>query len=53
MTQCGTQATGLDLMIGRYSPDSKRSGPDRHPANFIDFFQVHEWRVQEPHQPET
>ena len=33
MTQRGTQATGLDIMIGRCSPDSQHGRYDRHPAN--------------------
>ena len=33
MTQRGTQATGLGVMIGRCSPDSQHGRPDRHPAN--------------------
>ena len=33
ITQRGTQATGLDVMIGRYSPDSQHGRPDRYPTN--------------------
>ena len=33
MTQRGTQATGLGIMIGRCSPDSQHGRPDRHSAN--------------------
>ena len=33
MTKRGTHATGLDVMNGRYSPDSQHRKPDRHPAN--------------------
>ena len=34
ITQCGTQATGLGVMIGRCSPDSQHGRPGRHPTNF-------------------
>ena len=33
ITQCGTQATGLGIMIGRCSPDSQHGSLDRHPTN--------------------
>ena len=33
ITQCGTQATGLGVMIGRCSPDRHHGRPDRHPTN--------------------
>ena len=33
MTQRGTQAKGLEVMIGRCSPDSQHGRPDRYPAN--------------------
>ena len=33
MTQRGTQATGLGVMIGRCSPDSQRGRAEGHPAN--------------------
>ena len=33
MTQRGTQATGLGVMIGRCSPDCQHGRPDSHPAN--------------------
>ena len=33
ITQCGTQATGLGVMIGRCSPDCQHGRPDRHPTN--------------------
>ena len=33
ITQHGTQATGLGVMIGRFSPDSQHGRNDRHPAN--------------------
>ncbi len=33
MTQRGTQATGLGVMIGRCSLDSQHGRYDRHPAN--------------------
>ena len=33
ITQRGTQATGLGIMIGRYSPDSQHGRPDRYPTN--------------------
>ena len=33
ITQRGTQATGLGVMIGRCSPDSQHVRSDRHPAN--------------------
>ena len=33
MTQHGTQATGLNVMIGRCSPDNQHERPNRHPAN--------------------
>ena len=33
ITQRGTQATGLGVMIGRCSPDSQHGRPDRHPTN--------------------
>ena len=33
ITQRGTQATGLGIMIGRCSPDSQHGRPDRHPTN--------------------
>ena len=31
--QPGTQATGLDVMIGQCSPDSQHGRPDHHPVN--------------------
>ena len=54
MTQRGTHATGLSVMIGRYSPDSQHRRPDRHPANIgcSFFFQIREWRFKAPHQSE-
>ena len=33
MTQRGTQAIGLGVMISRCSPDSQHGTPDRHSAN--------------------
>ena len=33
ITQRGTQATGLGVMIGRCSPDSQHGRPDRHLMN--------------------
>ena len=33
ITQCGTQATDLGVMIGRCSPDSQLGRPDSHLAN--------------------
>ena len=33
ITQRGTQATGLGVMIGRCSPDSQHERPDCHPTN--------------------
>ena len=33
ITQRGTQATGLGVMIGRCSPDSQHGRPDHHPTN--------------------
>ena len=33
ITQRGTQATGLAVMIGRCSPDSQHGRPERHPTN--------------------
>ena len=33
IAQCGTQATGLGVMIGRCSPDSQHGRPARHPTN--------------------
>ena len=33
MTQSGTQATGLGVMIGRCSPNSQHGRPSHHPAN--------------------
>ena len=33
MTQCGTQAIGLGVMISRCSPNSQHGRPDHHPAN--------------------
>ena len=33
ITQRGTQAIGLGVMIGRCSPDSQHGRPDRHPTN--------------------
>ena len=33
ITQRGTQATGLGVMIGRCSPDSQHGRPDSHPTN--------------------
>ena len=33
ITQRGTKATGLGVMIGRCSPDSQHGRPDRHPTN--------------------
>ena len=33
ITQRGTQATGLGVMIGRCSPDSQHGRPSRHPTN--------------------
>ena len=33
ITQRGTQATGLGVMIGRCSTDSQHVRPDRHPTN--------------------
>ena len=33
MTQHGTQATGLGVMIDRCSPDSQHWKPGNHPAN--------------------
>ena len=33
ITQRGTQATGLGIMIGKCSPDSQHRRPDLHPAN--------------------
>ena len=32
ITQRGIQITGLDIVIGRCSPDSQQERPDRHPA---------------------
>ena len=34
----GTQATGLGVMIGRYSPESQHGRPGRHPVNMGAFF---------------
>ena len=33
MTQGGTQATGLGVIIGKCFPDSQQERPDCHPAN--------------------
>ena len=33
ITQRGTQATGLGVMISRCSPDSQHGRPDHHPPN--------------------
>ena len=33
ITKRGTQATGLGVMIGRYSPGGQYGRPERHPAN--------------------
>ena len=33
ITQCGTQATGLSVMIGRCSPDDQHGRPGGHPTN--------------------
>ena len=33
ITQRGTQATGLGVMIGRFSPDSQHGRPGHHPTN--------------------
>ena len=38
ITQRGTQATGLGVMIGRCSPDNQRGKPSRLPANGCSFF---------------
>ena len=35
ITQRGTQATGLGVMIGRCSPDRQHRRPDRHPTNVV------------------
>ena len=52
MTQRGTQAAGLGVIIGRCS-DSQHGRAGRHPVNVGCFFQVQEWRFKEPPQPET
>ena len=33
MTQRGTLATGLGVLINRFSPDNLHARPSRHPAN--------------------
>ena len=33
ITQCGIQAIGMGVIIGRCSPDSQDGRPDRHPTN--------------------
>ena len=33
ITQSGTQARGLGVMISRYSPDNQLGGPVRHPVS--------------------
>ena len=38
MTQCGTQATGLGVMIGRCSPNSQHRRPCPDPTNVGCFF---------------
>ena len=47
ITQRGTQATGLVVMIGRYSPDNQHRRPDRHATNVgCSFF----WYINDDHR---
>ena len=54
ITQSWTKATGLCIMIGRYSPDNQHRRPSRRTVNIgWSFFHVHEWQTKEPHKSET